>query len=473
MERRWTVIVLLVFLGILCSVPARSGDWPKIEAAISTWDGPKTLLLRSDLADPLTSPLIQALLAELLEKGFLVTPGSMDKTAKDGLILDVRLAKDGQVLALSRARDGAIIAFEKTAGGPPTSESRPPETEQPPQAAMAGPPPRLPGSGPMEIPGHPKNLALLGEGAGGVLDFALLYDDGLASYRLRGSELELQHRYRPDLATSRALHLSSGDLTGDGRKEIAAVWAQDVMGIYEGTDSQLHAWIVGREDDRLTPLSPDLAGHLRIVGEKGYLQNRGPNKAFVGPVFPLKPTPEGFLPGTQAVAWAGADLYQATPLDHERALVRDSQGSLQLRSLTTGKTSPGSVLLGDFSRFTGPQVAVRLANPEYRSGLGKDDRVKESYVSLPGRIALGADGAAYTVVRGRNEGLPLIGTPSGKDQVGRVVRTGDRLFLEKPFAEIESFIIDLAPLAESNRSGVLLLLNEKPDGSGRAYLLRQ
>lgn len=479
MPRRWTMMLLLVLLGGLWSVPANCGQWPKIEAALASWDGPKTVLLRSDLADPLASPVIQGLLEALFERGFLVTPGAAQSTVREGLILDLRLTGENQVLALSRGKDGAIIAFEKTPGVPHTTESRPALAAPLSKLDMTEPAPKLPatrerGSGPIEVPGHPKNIALLGMGAEGALDFALLYDHGLDSYRLQGTELQVQDRYRPDLSSSRALHLSAGDLTGDGRKEIAVVWAQDVVGIYEGTDSQLHGRILGRAVGRLTPLSPDLSGYVRIFGEQGYLQYRGPYAPFVGPVFPLVKTDGEFLPDTREVAWAGADLYQATPLDNESALVRNQEGGLVLHSLTNGKAYPGSVLLGDFSAFTGPHVAVRRETPEYRSGLGKDDRVKETYVPLPGRIAVGADGAAYTVLRGRTEGLPLFGKPAGKDMVGRVVRDGERLSLEKPFAEIETFIIDFAPLAESNRpGGVLLLLNEKEDGSGRAYLLRQ
>lgn len=478
MNWQWKVLLLLVLLGGLWSVPALSGEWPKIEAALSSWEGSKTLLLRSDLADPLASPVIQGLLVDLLEKGFLVTPGTAKSTVRDGLILDLRPAGEGQALALSRGKDGAIIAYEKSAGVSPSLIIPSATTALVSAAAVSDTAPRLdatsePGSGPIELSGHPKNIALLGMSAGEGMDFALLYDHGLDSYRLQGTALQLLDQYHPNLSSARALHLSSGDLTGDGRKEIAAVWAQDVVGIYEGTDSQLYGRILSREGEKLTPLSPDLSGYLRIVGAKGYLQNRGPYAPFVGPVLPLIKTAGEFRPDSQGVAWAGADLYQATPLDNKTALVRSPEGNLLLRSMSTGKAYPGSVLLRDFSAFTGPQVAVRLETPEYRSGFGKDDRVKEAFFPLPGRIALGADGAAYTVLRGRSLGLPVFGKPSGRDVVGRVVRDGERLSLEKPFAEIETFIIDFVLLSESKRPGVLLLLNEKPDGSGRAYLLKQ
>lgn len=475
MKRLWKAILLLILWGGLGSVTAMAGEWPKIEAALSSWEGPKRLLLRSALDDPLASPVIQCLLEDLLAKGFLVTPASPQTSIKEGLILDFRLDGESQVLALSRGEDGAIIAFEKKTGSQ-VPERRPAETAPALGPAMTTRTPVLPasrwsGSGPIELPGHPRSIALLGVGDDGALDFALLYDHGLESYRRQGAGLQNVGSYRPPLPSPRALHLSAGDLDGDGRKEIAAVWTQDVVGIYEGTDSQLHGWILGRGDGRLTPLSPDLSAYLRILGGKGYLQCRGPYAPFAGPVFPLIKADDGYRADSRGVDWAGANLYQATPLDNEGALVWNAEGNLQLLSLSTGKVYPGAVLLQNFAAFTGPEVAVRREIPEYRSGLEKQDRVKETYYPLPGRVAIGADGAAYTVLRGRTKGLPLLGRPAGSDAVGRVVRQGERLNLEKPFAEIETFIIDIAPVIPSGQSiGVLLLLNEKEDGSGRAYL---
>ncbi len=130
--------------------------------------------------------------------------------------------------------------------------------------------------------------------------------------------------------------------------------------------------------------------------------------------------------------------------------------------------------MGDFTALSGPEVAVRLETPEYRSGFEKEDQVKETYYPLPGRVAIGSDGAAYTVQRGRTEGVPMFGKPSGRDAVGRVVRDGERLLLEHPFAAVEAFILDFALVERSGPSlDALLLLNEKEDGSGRAYLLLQ
>jgi hypothetical protein len=47
------------------------------------------------------------------------------------------------------------------------------------------------------------------------------------------------------------------------------------------------------------------------------------------------------------------------------------------------------------------------------------------------------------------------------------------LIPEYPFAPVEAFIIDFALLSEGGRTGALLLINEKEDAGGKAFLLFQ
>lgn len=476
MKRFTYFLFLFCCLSLVCLSLAWAGSWPKIEAALSSWEGPRQVTLRTDLRDPLSSTQVQDLLELLLERGFTVIPAPPESRVSEGLILDLRTAGAGSVLALSRAADGAILAFERQQAEKVSPAAKPLEPAPVPQpareVAAAGREAFAPG--PLELSGRPKRLALLGAAEEGTFDIALLYDDVLEKIRVSAGGAAPLGEWRPQVASSRALHVDTGDLDGDGALEIAAVWAEDLRGIYQGTDSKIHTWVFQVEDEKLYPSGTDLEGYLRIAGGKGVVQKRGTYSPFAGPVLPLVREEEGYRTGAQPILWAGRNLYEATPLSTEEALALNERGNLMLVSLATGKALPGGVLLEDLGAFAGPEVAVRLESPEYRSGFEKEDRIKETYHPLPRRMLVGSDGTAYTVARGRSEGLPLVGRPSGSDALVRVVRNGRSLRLERPFAGVDAFILDFALLERPGHPvAAVLLLNEKEDGSGKAYLLFQ
>jgi hypothetical protein len=134
---------------------------------------------------------------------------------------------------------------------------------------------------------------------------------------------------------------------------------------------------------------------------------------------------------------------------------------------------PGGRLLEDFGTFQGGQIAVRLKEPEYRSGFEKEDKVMEAYTLLPPRLVRSGDNAMITISRGRKSGIFLFGQQSGEDRLVRLLKTADDFVLEYPFPSVKSFITDFAILPGKNGSGALLLLNDKEDASGQAYLLYQ
>ena len=324
--------------------------------------------------------------------------------------------------------------------------------------------------GPLAISGQPRSLALLAGNQIKGLELGLLYDDKLVRYRLEEFGLETVGEFSPELGTKRALHLDAADLDADGQRELAVLWAEDVQGIYQGTDSQPHSWLLSSS---LKPLTADLAGYLRLHRQGAALQKRGSYEPFKGPVMGLSQLEGEWSIDETPLDWGGA-IFASTPLDQRLALGYDEQGRLQLVDRKQGRPLPGGLLLQDLGDFTGPQLAVSLENPKYRSGFAKEDLVREEYHSLSPRMALAADGSAYTVKRGRNAGLPLLGKSSGQDRVVQIITRDNRLLLQEPFVGVDAYILDFALLEQpGGQPAVILLINDREDGKGAAHLLIQ
>jgi hypothetical protein len=488
--RRFRKVLLCLLAALLLPWHVTAGGWPKIEAALQAWQGPKQVLLCSSLADPLMSPLVQELLEELLEAGFVVVAGSPDAVAEAGLVIDVRSAESMEVLALRRAADGAIIAFERNCkqvaqpaepaaatavrapGSAPAAVTPPLAAFYPAPAPVVGAVsrPAAPLYGPLVLAGRPRSLALLAGGGGGGLELALLYDRQLLHCRLEEAGLVTVNKLTPSFTASRALHLDAADLDGDGTRELAVVWAEDVQGIYQGTDSQPHGMLLAAD---LQPAAPEQVGYIRLSGKQAVLQRRGPHVPFAGPVVPLTLQDGAWQLGGAELSWGGP-IFACTPLDERSALGYDERGRLLLLERRAGRALPGGLLLDDLGSFAGPQIAVRLEHPQYRSGFSKEGIVREEYHALPPRLTVTADGVAYTVRRGRSAGLALLGKSSGQDRVVRIVRRGGQLLLEQPFAGVDAYILDFALLERPGRKpAAILLLNDREDGEGRAHLLIQ
>lgn len=499
MKRFKRAICCLVAI-LLMPVTGLAGGWPNIERSLQGWQGEKQVLLRSSLDDPLLSPVVQGLLEDLLSAGYIVLPAGAQAEAESGLMLDLRIAEGREILALRRAKDGVIIAFERRGVQilPPAEtvkEAIPPQASTPavvqpvaeaspktlPSAAVvavplatvpvAQPKPMAgPLYGPLVLSGQPRRLAILADSEIKGLSLGLLYDEKLVHYRLDEFGLEPVGEFGPELGTKRALHLDAADLDADGSKEVAVLWAEDVQGIYQGTDSMPHAWLLSAN---LKPLAADLNGYLRLNGRQAVLQRRGPYTPFKGPVSSLSQKDGGWTVDGKPLDWGGA-IFASTPLDQRLALGHDKQGRLQLVDRKQGRPLPGGLLLQDLGDFAGPQLAVSLENPQYRSGFAKEDLVREEYHSLPPRKVIAVDGSIYTVRRGRSTGLPLLGKPSGQDRIVRVVPHDNRLLLEEPFSGVDAYILDFALLERPDKQPVVvLLLNDREDGKGTAHLLIQ
>lgn len=311
-------------------------------------------------------------------------------------------------------------------------------------------------------------------GEEGTSRIALLYDDRLETVRLGKQGLEKTGVCSSPIEGSRALHVDTGDLDGDGESEAVAVWAEDLRDIYQGTDSLVHAWV-------LDPTGPngncrrsgDLSGYVRLVADTAYWQEKGVHEPFSGAVRRLIAEDGGYRPGS-AVPWAGRGLYAATPVSPDRALAWSESGKLQLVALGTGEAVVGGTLLADLGTFAGPAVASRLESPEFRSGFSREDRVLERYDPLSRRMTVAGDGAVYTISRHRSGKVPFWTGPSGSDSLVRIVREGGHLSLERPFPEVDVYLIDFALIEKDGKAPTaVLLLNEKEDGSGKAYLLPQ
>ncbi|GAB4258915.1 MAG: hypothetical protein Kow0092_06780 [Deferrisomatales bacterium] len=465
---------------LACSAVSGADPWPRIEAALSRWNGPKRVVLRTDLPDPLASPVVQELLELLLEHGYEAAPAPVGAPGGEGLTLDVRRSGAQTLVALGRGADGVVLALERRPAG--VTGQRSGQLPSAPAPAAPAPAPRPsrsekeapepPGWGPVPVAGHPVRIAALG-GSPDAVRLAVLFPDGVAVGEASQKGVEILGRFAVPFSPSRGLHVDAADLDGDGTKEIAAVWAEDRTGIYKGVDSQLHGWVLHLDGDRIRPAGDDLRAYLRTVGDRVFSQRRGEFAPYEGPIVSLRPAPGGFALDGGAVDWARRALFFATPWDAAVALVWDEGSRLSLADLRSGEDLPGMTLLASLGPYRGPEVAVRLANPEFRSGFEKEDRVTEVYHALPPRVVLSGD-SAYTIERARTPGLPLVGKPSGRDSLVQIRRSGRGLRLERPFPPVDAFVQDFALLdAEQEPAGVLLLVNEKADGSGRAYLLWQ
>ncbi len=476
MKQLPTILAVLAFL-LLSSLPAAASEWPRLEAALSTWDGERTVTLRSDLSDPLADPLVQRLLEKLLSEGFVVLPAPLDAEAAEGLTLDLRPLGGSPSLILGRSADGAIIALDKLTA----VETHTPAIPQPPAATATSPTPipqapaPVPRSthatGALRVDGKVIAIAPLGSD-GNAFSLALLTHKGIERVTLTSGEIERGERTAPPLKNLRPLSLDSGDLDGDALPELAVVWSEDRTSIYEGTDSHLHGWIFSGSEN-LALQSEDLGGFLRIAQGKGYRQQRGKEALVGGVILPLLLEEGMYRSGSKDLPWGPGGLLAATPLDTASALVWRSKDSLEAVRLPDGAPLPGGVLLEDWGPFASAEVAIPLAEPEFRLGFGREGRVSEKWHPLPRRVVTASDGSAYTIQRRRTEGIPLVGKPSGEDRVVRISRHGEELRIEHPFAGVEAYILDFALFETPGQPLVaVLLLNEKPDGTGQAYLQR-
>jgi hypothetical protein len=478
MKRGFKSIVMMVLLLGMVSL-AVAGPWPQITDRLEKWQGAKEVVMPQGVdlfADPALAPVVEL----LLEQGYAVLP---EGPSEKGLVLDVRETAAGTRLLLKRGSDNAILAMGKVGVDPAPQVAQPPvvlqtpkntsavhqvapvATQQPRVLSVQHPQPTMtPGELMFEVPGNP--VQVISWPAGDGVELYLLYHDRLQHFRSHGQYFEPLESFTPPAAVSRGLRLTSGDVDGDGQPEIGAVWSEDVHDVSEGTDSLLHSWVLS--SNTLKPISDDLQGYVDLAGNQGRLQRRQSYAAFAPDVYALQVKKGKVVISSAPIDEAARLLYAAIEWpDSEQSLVWNDDQRLMLQAHAKHKRIPGTTLLTDFGDYVGPYVSIPLKNPEYRSGFSATDQVLAKEIVLSRRMVRD-NGAVYTMIRGRSKGLPLVGGASGADRLIRIEQSGHGLQAQYPFAAVDAFILDFAVYGDPAQA--VLLLNEKADGSGTAYL---
>nr|WP_320114391.1 hypothetical protein [uncultured Desulfuromonas sp.] len=472
-----SIVTMVLLLGIASLAVA--SPWPQITDRLEKWQGAKEVVLPKGVdvfADSALTPLVEL----LLEQGYAVLP---EGPSEHGLALDVKETAAGKRLLLKRGSDNAILAMEKMVSDPaPPSAPEPVVLQTPRRTAavhqitpVAAQQPRelsvqhqqpmtTPGELVFELPGNPVQV-ISWPGVEGV-ELYLLYSDRVQHFRTRGQYFEPLESFKPPVHVSRGLRLTSGDLNGDGQPEIGAVWSEDIHDVSEGTDSLLHSWILSTAT--LQPISKDLNGYVDLSDNQGRLQHRQSYAAFAPEILPLQMEKNTVFAGSAPLETSSHLLYETIAWPNAgQALVWNDDQRLMLQARSKDTRIPGTTLLTDFGNYHGPYVSVPLKNPEYRSGFSATDQVLAKEVVLSRRLVK-EHGAVYTLIRGRSKGLPLVGGASGADRLVRIDQSGHGLQAQYPFAAVDAFILDFAVYGDPAQA--VLLLNEKEDGSGTAYL---
>ncbi|MBN1140689.1 MAG: hypothetical protein JXB25_02660 [Deltaproteobacteria bacterium] len=481
MRRCLAAMLIAVLLAVS---PALAADWTPFEKRLTAWTGAKEVSLAGGI-DPLADAELNPLIDWLLDKGFALLPPDAPKG--EGLILE-RVAVGGQpLLLLKRARDGALLARQRLApevkAVAPAPEVReaaaaPVEKAAPVVAQPMAPPPARDllqaqpvaagAAALVPLAAQPQRLAVWPGTSADSFDLFLLYDDSLRRFRYQGRRLTETGRFAAPTKVSRALYLQAADGDGDGSPELAAVWSEDVVGVYQGDDSHLHGFVVRPRGQGLEAASEDLKGYLAFSGGRWLLQRRGDHTLFLEQAAPLASPKGRFVAGPMQSFDRWLYDHAEWPAPSQR-LLWNEEGRLVLEQGRGSKTSP---LLLDFGRYQGPAVFVKLETPEYRSGFSRQDQVLSRRVPMPRRL-LPCGSALYSLIRGRTAGLPLIGNPGGQDRLVRIRAAGEGLQADEPFAGVEAFIQDFDLLCRQPAPTAVLLLNEKEDGRGAAYLAVQ
>jgi len=462
------VIYLLLLVGF--AVPSWAQSFPNIEPALQAWQGEKEVQITGDKNDPLASDLLP-LIEVFLKHGFAVRTTS-DVGMTKGLNAELRSTAGETMIVLKRNSDQAIIALDhirsKSENATSSAASEVPATARTLSSTAHNRPTNASRHASRHAPIalETKPVALVQADPEKNI-FALLSTQGIMLIQLQGTHLRTIARRPPPQDNFRPLTLSSGDLNGDGHFELAATWAEDIHGIYEGTDSRIWTQFLEVQRDKLQLLALQ-PGYVRLFPSSGAAQQRGSFNAFSGPVVSLEFN-KGRVKTGKPAPWAGRNLFDLTPFNNQYAFVWLEPGKSGTISLADKKVH--GRLLEDFGTSPLTQVAVKLEDPVFRSGFAKEDRIMETYVELPPRtLRLGS--AILTIQHGRKPDSFLRGAAEGTDRLARIRMKGEETLLDHPYPAVEAFILDFAPVPDKNEE-MLLLLNEKNDGSGRAFMLYQ
>lgn len=468
--------ILLVLFSFCLPANLPAGNWPNLEKFLESWQGAKEIQFQTEGNDLLGSPEFLPLIETFLQYGFAVRPVSEKTSSTVGLLVEIRRNEALTLVVLKRTSDNSIVALERMAGsGQDATAIRPhPPITQPPERYQADQ--AEPSSGrkyaPILLEDAIVALVWLSGNFTEGGELALFSESGVSICHLKGSKLQKGFVAPPPKKGLRPLTLSRGDMNADGSFELAAVWAEDFHSIYEGTDSLIWSQLLGFDNQKLTPLALQ-PGYVRLFPTSGIVQQRGAHRAFTGAVQQLHYRQGKGVSAGQSLPWGKQNIFSLTPWGDGSGLAWVAPGKLATLSMADGTLLSGGTLLENFGNFYGAQIAVRLETPEFRSGFEKEDRISDRYAALPPRFIQSGKGPILTISRVRKPGKLLIIPPKGKDRLVSLNNKNNELIHEYPFAPVEAFIIDFALLPEDGRAGALLLLNEKEDAGGQAFLLFQ
>lgn len=456
--------IFLLMTGIACAGEA------KIASVLESWQGPKEAVFteNGDRSSQVSSEML-VWLQLLLTNGFAVRTDMAAPTSFDGLILDMQTADGGSLVVLRRGRDGAVLALEKDSQTGVDKKTQavlsPPPAQRTALSKGESTPPFL-------LETKPRSFIWLGkEGDNGeTAQVALLADNGVTVMTLSSDKLQKGELTQKPKAGWRPLFLSGMQVDEGSELLLAAVWAEDIQSIYDGVDSRIWSQILRWDGVKLHSINAPVAGYVRFRGEAGAIQQRGAFSHYAGSIFPFlasgtTDTQRGPLP------WGKRSLFDFTPMDNDYGLAWSKPGRLTMVKRLNGDDIPGGTLLDDLGSYAGAEIIVPLKDPIYRSGFDKEGKIVDKTYSLPPRI-VAADGSAVTIRRGRREGMMLLGSPQGEDALVRIDRLKSGLQVKNSFASVSMFIVDFALIETGGHTTALLLLNERANGQGKAYLQR-
>lgn len=461
---------LIIWLLSVAWLPTANAQWTQTEKTLMAWDDSKTIdfIIAGDDGRLALESL--GLLRRLVNIGYQVTLGRHADSPVSALELRLTVADSMATLVLNRTRDGIIIG----------AEQRNLAEVMPSKVAIAtnkaAPLSRLRSVGnyvrdrTIDLNRQPLRIVSLHQSNPDILRVALLDATGLSVYDIDNTYgLKPVTEFRPSNANLSALYLDAGDIDADGHAEIVAVWGENNLSGFDGIDTKLHAWVFTLDEGALRTASDDLQGYLRINNNAAYLQRRGVYQPFAGAVYQLENINGWFDVGKTPTFLGLSNIYQDTPIDNDSALSLDASNRLLYlsgiaQSQTAAVSVPYSEALGE---ITFPVVYVKLEEQEYLLGFAESDRVKEQAMPLARRVLMDGD-TAYTQERGRNTALFRLKAEGADRIVAFDIHSGQ---MSEPFSAVGSFIVDFTLSWGPNDTRVaILLLNDKPDGSGKSSL---
>ncbi|SDG29372.1 hypothetical protein SAMN05216241_10854 [Limimonas halophila] len=468
---------------------AASGGWPQVWDRLDSWDGASKVVVASDYGNPYAVPAFQKLVNGLLDRGFTVLQSEDPDGLPDdaGLHAELRKTGSGPVLAITRRSNGAIVALApvkgkpqpgagqgaSASGGQQTSAkgtqattgtgqattTRSGGTQSTRQAAMR--PRRL------DVQGHPRRLAIT-SAPGETLSLALLYRNRLEVADLEQGQLVKRTSHRPGTGTGRALHVGAGDVNDDGATEIAATWGHD-FSPEKGTVTRVHSRIF--QERGLNPVGGDYRGFLRVVDSGLYGQRRTETETFAGSVERLRLSGGEVSREASDGAFAGADIFDATPVDDSTVALWTGPGRMQLGRRGSGSAVSASAAVG-LGEMAHPWLLTMRDEPKVITGPEADYGTEyDKRVVLPRRVRVAENGDIYTIERKRSPGLMGLTGSRGKDRVVRLAAKQRGLRQAGGFPPLDWFVLDF-DLVELERGGpaAVVLANQARDGSGDAAI---